>query len=104
VVCALFLIAVLIYYGADHAWRAYQYGDSTIDAQYPWWPSKLLVPLSFLLLWLRLALSLIGYGRLLIDPTRMPVATPAETSDHEGEGYVLDEAAPERAGTHARGQ
>lgn len=104
VLCAMFLIAVLIYYGADHAWRAYQYGDSTIDAQYPWWPSKLLVPIAFLLLWLRLAVSLIGYVRLLIDPTRRPLATPAESSDHEGEGYVLGEGAPERAGTSARGQ
>lgn len=104
VLSAMFLIAVLIYYGADHAWRAYQYGDSTIDAQYPWWPSKLLVPISFLLLWLRLAISLIGYVRLLIDPTRMPLATPAETADHEGDGYVLGETAPQSAGTNTRGR
>ena len=62
---ALFVIAVLIWYGFDHFLRAYRLGDSTIDAELPVWPSKLLVPVSFALLWLRLLVQLAGYVYVL---------------------------------------
>jgi C4-dicarboxylate transporter DctQ subunit len=67
---------VLIYYGWDHFMRAYDSGDSTIDMELPVWPSKLLVPVSFSLLFLRLILQLIGYLRLLRRPDAEPVAVP----------------------------
>lgn len=76
VLVALFVVGVLIYYGYTHALRAYVNGDSTIDAEYPWWPSKALVPIAFSLLWLRLLVEFYGYARLFADPDRAPVGVP----------------------------
>jgi len=89
VLCALVLVGVLIVYGWEHAMRAYNYGDSTIDAQYPWWPSKLLVPIAFAVLWLRLLVSLVGYLRLLFHPHAEVVAVPEMTSLQQ---QAVDEA------------
>ncbi|MCV6824840.1 MULTISPECIES: TRAP transporter small permease subunit [Halocynthiibacter] len=71
---ALFVIGVLIYYGFGHFMRAYTLGDTTIDAEYVTWPSKLLVPIAFSIWWCRLALQFFGAVRLVIDPTKEPVA------------------------------
>ncbi len=75
-VLGLFLMAVLIWYGWEHAMRAYEYGDSTIDAQIPWWPSKMLIPAAFALLFVRQFLNLVGYTRLFLNPQAAPVAVP----------------------------
>lgn len=93
---AFVLICVLIYYGWDHAMRAYEYGDSTIDAQYPVWPSKLVVPLSFSVLALRLLVNVWGYARLVADPQRDPVAVPviadiAAVAQREASEAIVDE-------------
>lgn len=73
ILIALFVMSVLIYYGFQHGMRAYTSGDSTIDAMYPWWPSKMMVPVAFSLLWLRLLLSLVCYVRLLLHPDAEPI-------------------------------
>ena len=73
---AMFVISVLIWYSFEHFLRAYQLGDSTIDAELPMWPSKLVVPVSFALLWLRLLVQLAGYTRLWLHPQAEPVAVP----------------------------
>jgi C4-dicarboxylate transporter, DctQ subunit len=73
VLVALFVVSVLIYYGFQHGMRAYTSGDSTIDALYPWWPSKMMVPVAFSLLWLRLLLSLVCYVRLFFHPNAEPI-------------------------------
>jgi len=73
VLIALFVMGVLVYYGYEHAMRAYTSGDSTIDAMYPWWPSKMMVPVAFSLLWLRLLLSFFCYIRLFLDPNAEPI-------------------------------
>lgn len=72
----IFLVAILIYYGWTHFYRALEIGDSTIDMEYPTWPSKILVPISFAVLFLRLVIQAIGYGRLVINPDAEPVAVP----------------------------
>ncbi len=71
---AMFIIGVLIYYSYGHFMRAYTLGDTTIDAEYVTWPSKLLVPIAFSIWWCRLALQFIGAIRLVVDPARTPVA------------------------------
>lgn len=76
VILGLFVIAVLIKYSWDHAIRAYTSGDSTIDIQLLWWPSKMVVPAALALLFVRLLVSLWGYLRLVIDPTATPIAVP----------------------------
>lgn len=70
---ALGIIAVIIWFGWDHFMRAYELGDTTIDAEFPVWPSKLLVPIAFAIWWLRLAIQFIGSLRLVVDPGLAPV-------------------------------
>ncbi|VAW11102.1 TRAP-type C4-dicarboxylate transport system, small permease component [hydrothermal vent metagenome] len=50
--------------------------DSSFDIQLPLWPAKLLVPVSFSVLSVRLALQLWSYGQALVSGTRTPVAVP----------------------------
>lgn len=75
-VLGLFVTTILIYYGFTHFERAWTLGDSTIDAELPVWPSKLLVPIAFSLLWLRLAVQLWGFARLLQHPAASPFGVP----------------------------
>jgi len=91
-VVGLIIVAILVYYGYDHFMRAYEYGDSTIDAEYPLWPSKLLVPFAFSVLWLRLALQLLGYLRLAGQPDAQPVAVPHIESIEEIARREIEEA------------
>lgn len=70
---ALFIIGVLVWHGWGHFMRSYTLGDTTIDAEFPVWPSKLLVPIAFGIWWLRLAIQFLGALRLVIDPSRAPV-------------------------------
>jgi TRAP-type C4-dicarboxylate transport system permease small subunit len=70
---ALFIIGVLFYYSWQHFDRAYELGDTTIDAEFVVWPSKLLVPIAFALWFLRLMLQLVGSIRLVITPGATPL-------------------------------
>jgi C4-dicarboxylate transporter, DctQ subunit len=76
VLVALGVVGVLVWYGAGHAWRAYESGDSTIDAQFLVWPSKAVVPVAFALLWLRLLINALGYLRLMLSPGLEPIGIP----------------------------
>ncbi|MEP4271083.1 MAG: TRAP transporter small permease [Roseibium sp.] len=66
------IIAVLIWYSGAHFWRSFELGDTTIDAEFPVWPSKLVVPVAFSLWFLRLSVQLAGSVRMFIDPSRAP--------------------------------
>ena len=50
--------------------------DSSIDVGIPLWPSKLVVPIAFGVLVLRLLLQAWGYGRALVLGLENPVAVP----------------------------
>ena len=50
--------------------------DSSLDIRLPLWPAKLLVPLAFAVLVLRLCIQLWGYGRALLTGSARPVAVP----------------------------
>lgn len=76
ILLAMVVITLLIEASYGHFLRAYINGDSTIDVELPIWPSKLLVPFAFCVLWLRLAIQLAGYARLVIRPQATPVAVP----------------------------
>ncbi len=93
----LVLISALIYGSFDHFMRSWNLGDSTIDIRLPTWPSKLVVPIALSLLWLRLAIQFIGYARLLVTPSKAPIAVPLiesvqEHAQHEIEDALGDEA------------
>jgi len=50
--------------------------DSSMDIGLPLWPAKLIVPVAFALLCLRLVLQLWGYGRAFALNLEAPVGVP----------------------------
>jgi TRAP-type C4-dicarboxylate transport system permease small subunit len=74
VLVAWIVIGVLIKSSFEHFLRAWELGDSTINVELPIWPAKLLIPLAFTILWLRLAIQIAGYFRMFMEPDRRPVA------------------------------
>jgi TRAP-type C4-dicarboxylate transport system permease small subunit len=94
----IFLVMVLIYFGWTHFVRAYEFGDSTIDMEIPTWPSKIVVPISFVVLWLRLIVQSVGYARLLIHPDAAPVAVPLILTEKDiAEKEIEDSLGGERS-------
>lgn len=101
-VIALIIVGVLIWYGTGHFIRSYTLGDSTIDAEFPVWPSKLLVPIAFSIWFLRLCLQLWGSIRLFKDPSSEPIAVAlmkdvADQAQDEIHDIMGDEVQPETA-------
>jgi C4-dicarboxylate transporter DctQ subunit len=85
----MWIIAVLLIYGFEHFLRAFEIGDSTIDGDYPLWPSKLLVPVAFGLLMCRLGVNLAGFLRLVARPDAVPIGIPViETVDDQAEHEI----------------
>ncbi|MEL6647272.1 MAG: TRAP transporter small permease [Pseudomonadota bacterium] len=70
--------------------------DSTIDVGLPIWPAKLIVPVAFGVLCLRLVLQAVGYGRALWLGLERPVAVPLHQS-------VAEQAAAEAEQLQGRG-
>ena len=99
VVSVLLMMTVVtaLTYGAwVHFERALQIGDSTIDIALPTWPAKLLVPLSLGLLWFRLLVQLVGYGKALWNGEETPVAVPliedpATIAKREAQEGIVDD-------------
>jgi C4-dicarboxylate transporter, DctQ subunit len=77
VLLGLAVVGILLVYSWDHAMRAFYLGDSTIDAQIPLWPSKIVVPISLGILFVRLLVSLWAYMRVILDPSKKFIAVPA---------------------------
>lgn len=50
--------------------------DSSMDIGIPLWPGKLLAPIAFFVLCLRLSIQLWGYGRAIRSGTDSPIAVP----------------------------
>ncbi len=103
VLVAIAIMCILAWYAAEHFLRAYELGDSTIDREIILWPSKLLVPVAFSLLILRLMLQLAGYGRLVLRPDAEPVAVPMieqveEVAKHEMEHAIGEDGARPETG------
>ena len=88
ILASIVFISIMIPETFKHFLRAWNLGDSTINANLPLWPAKLLVPVAFSILWVRLLLNLLGYLRLMIDPNAVPVAIPLIQ-------HIEDEAARE---------
>lgn len=92
----LLLITALLYGTYFHFERSFDINaplwsrDSSIDIAIPLWPAKLIVTISFALLWIRLALQIWAYGRAFISGEDEPVAVPliedaAQMAAHEAE-------------------
>ncbi|NKC11392.1 MAG: TRAP transporter small permease subunit [Gammaproteobacteria bacterium] len=87
---AIGIVVVLLYFGYEHFLRAWHIGDSTIDIEIPIWPSKLLVPIAFSFLVIRLAIQLFGFVRLLLDPQAEPIGVPRIESVDEQAQHEID--------------
>lgn len=83
VLLGLAMVGILLVYSWDHAMRAFYLGDSTIDAQIPLWPSKIVVPISLGILFVRLLVSLWAYMRVILDPRKRLIAVPAVVDAEE---------------------
>ncbi|MGR3461929.1 MAG: TRAP transporter small permease subunit [Roseovarius sp.] len=80
---AILILMLLLVWGSwAHFERSFDWNaplwsrDSTIDIALPIWPAKLLAPIAFGVLSLRLALQLWGYARAMITGAERPVAVP----------------------------
>ena len=78
----LLLILVLIWGSWSHFGRSFDFAaplwsrDSSMDIALPIWPAKLIVPVAFSVLALRLVLQLWAYAKALIRNEERPVAVP----------------------------
>lgn len=72
----MFIVFVLMLYAWEHFMRAWSIGDSSIDVDITLWPSKLLVPMAFAMLTVRLTIQLIGFLRLAAKPNAIPIGIP----------------------------
>lgn len=76
-VLLMMVITAILFYGSwDHAWRAISLGDSTVDINLPTWPTKILFPILFVILLVRLAIHLLAYAKALKSGEAEPVAVP----------------------------
>jgi TRAP-type mannitol/chloroaromatic compound transport system permease small subunit len=70
-------LTIAIWPGVLHFFQnAYEIGDSTMNTQWPTWPSKFVPVVGFSILWLRLVLETFAYLRLVLHPKAVPVAIP----------------------------
>lgn len=96
VLLILLLMMALVWGSWSHFARSFDFGapwwsrDSSIDIGLPIWPAKLLVPVAFFVLCLRLVLQVWGFGRALVLGLATPAAVPliqdaAAQAAHEAE-------------------
>ncbi|MEZ5675228.1 TRAP-type mannitol/chloroaromatic compound transport system, small permease component [Thalassovita litoralis] len=78
----LILMALLVWGSWTHFQRSFDFGapmwsrDSSIDIGIPLWPAKLLAPVAFSVLCLRMVLQVWGYARAFALNLSEPVAVP----------------------------
>lgn len=82
-VLAMFLLMIMLVWGSfAHFQRSFDFAsplwsrDSSMDIAIPLWPAKLLAPVAFAVICLRLALQLFSYGRAIIRNENAPIAVP----------------------------
>ncbi|WP_323779080.1 TRAP transporter small permease [Leisingera sp.] len=99
VVLIFLLIAALVWGSWSHFLRSFDFAapwwsrDSSIDIGIPIWPAKLLAPVAFAVLGLRLMLQIWGYGRALVLGLDTPVAVPLVQSAAEQAAAEADQLA-----------
>ncbi|MEX5729068.1 TRAP-type C4-dicarboxylate transport system permease small subunit [Rhodovulum iodosum] len=87
---AMLVLMVLLVWGSfAHFQRSFDFAapmwsrDSSFDIHLPLWPAKLLAPIAFSVLCVRLVLQLWGYGRALWLGLSEPIAVPLVKSAAE---------------------
>ena len=91
ILASMVFIALMISPSYGHFLRAWEAGDSTINAEIAIWPTKLMVPVALTILWLRLFLQFLGYFRLFLTPTATPIAVPLVLDvEEQADGEIQD--------------
>ena len=78
----LILMALLVWGSFAHFQRSFDFNaplwsrDSSFDIRLPLWPAKLIVPVAFSVMCLRLVLQLWGYVRAIVSGADRPIAVP----------------------------
>lgn len=81
-IAVLILMICLVWGSWAHFERSFDFGspmwsrDSSMDIGLPLWPAKLLAPIAFSVLCVRLSLQVWGFGRALATSADRPVAVP----------------------------
>ena len=100
----LVIITVLVETTYLNFLRAWTLGDSTMDIKLPIWPTKLLVPVVFCVLWVRLFLQVLDYIRLVLNPTAQPIAVPViETIEVQAQQQIEEALGREERRRDERG-
>ena len=81
--CIILIVMLLLVWGTySHFERSFDFSaplwsrDSSMDISIPLWPAKLVAPIAFFVLCLRLMLQAWGYARAIIYKDLNPVAVP----------------------------
>lgn len=101
-IVGLFVITILIQKSWLHFERAYELGDSSIDIELPIWPAKLIIPLSFCVLWLRFAIQTVGFSRLFLFPGASVIAVPIIEDVEDQARHEIADALGEDAAAEAQ--
>ncbi len=102
----LVLMVLLVWGSWAHFERSFDWDaplwsrDSSLDIGLPLWPAKLLAPVAFAVLCLRLVLQIWGYGRAFLRGDERPVAVPLI----EDAATVAAQEAAAVSGAEDRGQ
>lgn len=97
-VIAIIIVTILVDASFQNFLRAFTLGDSTMDIRLPVWPAKLVVPVALSFLWLRLVVQIVGYTRMVLDPTAVPVGVPRlETFEVQVESEIKEALGREEA-------
>ncbi len=79
----ILLLVILLLWGSwSHFLRSFDFAaplwsrDSSVDIGLPIWPAKLMIPIAFFILGLRLVLQIWGYIRAVIEGGDQPTAVP----------------------------
>ncbi len=87
---AIFILVIALIYGSwAHFERSFDFArpmwsnDSSIDISLPLWPAKLLAPVAFSVLALRLVLQIYAYGKAFFLNISEPIAIPLVQSAAE---------------------
>jgi len=106
VLLILLLMLALVWGSYSHFGRSFDFAaplwsrDSSIDISLPIWPAKLLVPVAFSVLCLRLLLQIWGYGRAMILGLEHPVAVPLIQSAAAQAAAEAEQLSEAGNGTH----
>jgi TRAP-type mannitol/chloroaromatic compound transport system permease small subunit len=91
ILASMVFVALMTSPSYGHFLRAWEAGDSSINAEIAIWPTKLMVPVALSILWLRLLLQFFGYFRLFLNPNAAPIAVPLVLAvEEQAEGEIQD--------------